>query len=154
MCATKPGSRLQEIARQRKELEQERLVSERLRRVDQLKDDFLANVSHELRTPLHGMIGLTESLRDGVAGQTSPRKKWFAAISPMIISAGRRLASLVNDILDFSKLKKHELTLQRKPLDLRTLTEVVLTVSQPLVAGKDVILKNDNQPGPSAGGRR
>ncbi len=64
----------------------------------------------------------------------------------MIISAGRRLASLVNDILDFSKLKKHDLILQRKPLDLRTLTEVVLTVSQPLVAGKPVALKNEIRP--------
>ena len=146
----KTRQQAEEIARQRKELEQERkrveqerLVSERLRRVDQLKDDFLANVSHELRTPLHGMIGLTESLRDGVAGK--PTEKMAQNFS-MIISAGRRLASLVNDILDFSKLKKHELTLQRKPLDLRTLTEVVLTVSQPLVAGKDVILKNAISP--------
>ena len=138
----KTRQQAEEIARQRKELEQERLVSERLRRVDQLKDDFLANVSHELRTPLHGIIGITESLLDRTNISSEEVRRNYA----MIISAGRRLASLVNDILDFSKLKKHELTLQRKPLDLRTLTEVVLTVSQPLVAGKDVILKNDISP--------
>ena len=139
----KTRQQAQEIARQRKELEQERLVSERLRRVDQLKDDFLANVSHELRTPLHGMIGLTESLRDGVAGK--PTEKMAQNFS-MIISAGRRLASLGERHPRLFQLKKHELTLQRKPLDLRTLTEVVLTVSQPLVAGKDVILKNAISP--------
>jgi len=33
-----------------------------------MKDEFQANTSHELRTPLNGIIGLTESLMDGVAG--------------------------------------------------------------------------------------
>ncbi|HMB64414.1 MAG TPA: tetratricopeptide repeat protein, partial [Eudoraea sp.] len=84
-----------------KKLVQERNVVNRLRQVDQLKDQFLANTSHELRTPLNGIIGLTESLKDGAAGNLPPK-----AIEnlEMIANSGKRLSHLVNDILDFSKL--------------------------------------------------
>ena len=115
-------------------------VNNRLKQVDQLKDQFLANTSHELRTPLQGIIGLTEGLKDGIAG-TLPAK----AIENlnMINSSGKRLANLVNDILDFSKLKKHELDLQLKPVDLRTIVEVVFSVLQPLIKTKDLELTYD-----------
>jgi ligand-binding sensor domain-containing protein len=47
-----------------------------LKKVDQLKDEFLANTSHELRTPLHCIIGLTESLLDGAGGGLSLKKSY------------------------------------------------------------------------------
>jgi len=125
---------------QARELTRERQVSERLRRVDKLKDDFLANTSHELRTPLNGIIGLTESLLDRFA--EDPPGKTRANMN-MIIASGKRLTSLVNDILDFSKLKRQDLQLQRKPIDMRVLTDLVLRFSELLIAGKKVALKNE-----------
>jgi two-component system sensor histidine kinase ChiS len=119
--------------------ERERQVSERLRQVDKLKDEFLANTSHELRTPLQGIIGITESLIDGVAGSLPEKAKANLA---MVSASGKRLASLVNDILDFSKLKKHDLKLQKKPVDVRVLTDFVLRVSEQLALNKPVELKN------------
>ncbi len=112
---------------------------EELKKLDTLKDQFLANTSHELRTPLNGIIGLAESLMDGVAGQLSP------AVNKnlhMIVSSGQRLASLVNDILDFSKMKGHELEIRRKPLNVRYMAELVLTISRSLLAGKSLVLEN------------
>lgn len=111
-----------------------------LQHLDRLKDEFLANTSHELRTPLNGIIGIAESLIDGVTGELPiPTRANLAMIS----SSGRRLSNLVNDLLDFSKLKHKTLNLQLKPIDLRSLMEIVFTLSLPLVGNKNLKLVNN-----------
>ncbi len=130
-------------AAQAKELARERKVNERLRQVDKLKDDFLANTSHELRTPLQGIIGLAES---SVADPSVKLPERMCLNLGMIIASGKRLASLVNDILDFSKLKTQHLDIQKKPIDMRVLVELVLKFSEPLLTGKKLILKNEIPP--------
>jgi signal transduction histidine kinase len=114
-------------------------AQEALQRTDKLKDEFLANTSHELRTPLHGIIGIAESLIEGATGKLSPAT---ASNLAMIVTSGRRLANLVNDILDFSKLRHHTLELQLKPVALREIADVVLTLSKPLVGQKKLQLIN------------
>ena len=113
--------------------------NEELKHLDQLKDEFLANTSHELRTPLNGIIGIAESLLDGATGELPTSTQ---ANLQLITSSGRRLASLVNDILDFSKLRHKNVELQLKPIDLRSVTHVVLTLSQPLAKQKNLQLLN------------
>ncbi|MCP4353061.1 MAG: SpoIIE family protein phosphatase [Desulfobacterales bacterium] len=114
-----------------------------LKRLDTLKDEFLANTSHELRTPLNGIVGIADSMLDGAAGPLKEEQRYNLSL---IVSSGRRLTNLVNDILDFSKLKHHELQLQRKPLDMQSLTDIVLMLSQSLVGNKDVQLINRIEP--------
>ncbi len=113
--------------------------NEELKHLDQLKDEFLANTSHELRTPLNGIIGIAESLIDGATGELSAATR-FNLVT--IVSSGRRLSNLVNDILDFSQLRHKHLELQLKSVDLWAVTEVVLTLSQPLIAKKNLQLIN------------
>lgn len=125
---------------QEEKLQQERIVVKRLTQIDKLKDEFLANTSHELRTPLNGIIGLAESLREGVVGDVSPKMKYHLSL---IVDSGKRLASLVNDILDFSQLKNKGLTLHKKPIDVKVLVDIVLTLSKPLVANKSVVFANN-----------
>ncbi len=110
-----------------------------LKLLDKLKDEFLANTSHELRTPLNGIIGITESLIDGVAGKLP---KLALTNLTMIVASGRRLANLVNDILDFAKLKQTDIALQLKPLSVRELVEIVIMLSNPLKGKKDLKLIN------------
>jgi two-component system sensor histidine kinase ChiS len=141
------SARRYEMKRQKRkhelELARQRQVVERLRQVDKLKDDFLANTSHELRTPLQGIIGLAES---SVADTNVKLPERMRLNLGMIIASGKRLASLVNDILDFSKLKTQHLAIQQKPLDMRVLVDLVLKFSEPLLAGKKLILKNEIPP--------
>lgn len=128
------------VRSQRLKLEKERSISEQLRTVDRLKDEFLANTSHELRTPLNGIIGLTQSLLDGAAG---PVEGPLADNLTKVVYSGKRLASLVNDILDFSKLKNKSLSLDLKPVDLKGVTEVVFDLLRPLTTHKDLALLNN-----------
>ncbi|MBE9114385.1 ammonium transporter [Lusitaniella coriacea LEGE 07157] len=114
-------------------------ANEKLKKVDKLKDRFLANTSHELRTPLNGMIGIAESMLEGATGQLSPVQ---CQNLRMIAHSGHRLSNLVNDILDFSKLKESEIELQLKPVAVRTLTEMVLALSSTLIGKKPVQLVN------------
>jgi signal transduction histidine kinase/serine phosphatase RsbU (regulator of sigma subunit) len=113
---------------------------ENLHKANQLKDEFLTNTSHELRTPLNGIIGIAESLQDGIAGNLNEMARNNL---DLIITSGKRLSSLVNDILDFSKMKHKELDLQIQPVDLYAITDIVLMVSKLMLANKPVMLSNN-----------
>ncbi len=122
---------------QQRRLQQEQEINERLRQIDKLKDQFLANTSHELRTPLSGIIGITEALFDESEDEDERRNLG------MVVASGKRLASLVNDLLDFSRIQHADLSLQLRPVDLHSLVELVLQISYPLVQGKDLQLRNE-----------
>lgn len=114
---------------------QEEVVRE-LEKVDQLKDQFLANTSHELRTPLNGIIGLSESIEHRLE---DPELRENLS---MIVASGKRLSALVNDILDFAKLRNEGIQLRHRPLDLHTMASVVRRINLPLIKGKKLELVN------------
>ena len=134
------GIHQKHLDKKQKEIDEQKRLNERLKEVDELKDQFLANTSHELRTPLSGIIGLADSLRDGIAGKQSTKA---IDILNMITASGKRLSNLINDILDFSKLKNNELKLEIRPVDVNSAVDVVITILHPLIKGKDVRLLND-----------
>ncbi|MBB6632525.1 ATP-binding protein [Cohnella thailandensis] len=98
-------------------------LSEKLKSLDKLKDEFMANTSHELRTPLHGMINIAQSMMDGATGQLTPHQENNLSL---IVNSGRRMSNLVGDILDFSKLKNGEIVLRKGPVNLNALVNVIL----------------------------
>ncbi len=114
-----------------------------LKRLDKIKDGFLANTSHELRTPLNGIIGIADSLIDGAAGELTEKQSDNLSF---IASSGRRLSSLVSSILDYSKLQHHDLQLQIAPLNLQSVTKMVIMLSKPLIGDKNVYLTNTISP--------
>ncbi|MBN2078655.1 MAG: SpoIIE family protein phosphatase [Spirochaetes bacterium] len=110
-----------------------------LLRVDRVKDEFLANTSHELKTPLTAIIGIAESLMDGAAG-TLP--EGTRANLSLIVTSGRRLASLINDLLDFSRLKNSDIALNLKPVDIRTLAEMPIEITRHLKGTRPIEIVN------------
>ena len=123
----------------RRQLAEQMRVNRSLQRLDALKDEFLANTSHELRTPLMGILGLAESLLDGGSGPLSDKARHELGL---IIASGSRLSTLVDDILDLSKIRRDQLRLDIRPVDLRVVVDVVLALAAPLVGGRGLALRN------------
>ncbi len=130
-------SLLEDLRKNSEIIEQQNLE---LKKMDKLKDDFLANTSHELRTPLHGIIGLTESMIDGATGELSEIQKQNLA---MVVSSGKRLLNLVNDILDFSKLKHKSIDLYLKEINISDITQVIIATTSFLVKNKHLKIINN-----------
>ncbi len=78
-----------------------------LRRLEQVRKDFVANVSHELRTPVTAIRGYAETLQDGALSD--------AAMAPRMVDVIRRqserLSELVEDLLELSRLESRALSL-------------------------------------------
>ncbi len=110
-----------------------------LKQADKLKDEFLANTSHELRTPLNGIIGIGQSLLDGVGGKVNDIQ---AQNLRMIVQSGQRLTTLVNDILDSFKMRTQKLQLQRRPVDMYAMASLAIELSRALLQGKNIELIN------------
>ncbi|HEO65598.1 MAG TPA: response regulator, partial [Spirochaetes bacterium] len=127
------------ILKQEKELAQTEAI-DNLKKADQLKDEFLANTSHELKTPLNGIIGISESILDGVSGPVNEKQ---ILLMNMVINSGKRLYNLVNDILDFSQLKQQDIILKRMSLPLKHLVDQVIQLSKPLVMSKSIRINCD-----------
>jgi two-component system phosphate regulon sensor histidine kinase PhoR len=95
----------------------------RLRRLEQMRSDFVSNVSHELRTPLASIAAGIETLRDPdtrVDPEEGPR---FLA---MIHRNVERLEALLNDILALSRLESLPESLPMEPVDLASLTRAAV----------------------------
>jgi two-component system phosphate regulon sensor histidine kinase PhoR len=85
-----------------------------LRRLERLRQDFVANVSHELKTPLANIQSSVEVLQDGAADDPAARGNFLAEID----DAARRLAALVADLLALARLEGGSATLEFGPVNV------------------------------------
>lgn len=86
-----------------------------LRRLEQVRTDFVANVSHELKTPLTSIKGFVETLLDGAINNPPMAEKFLK----IIMLEAERLTRLINDILSISKLESgmNDVPTERVQLD-------------------------------------
>ncbi|HEY8910384.1 MAG TPA: ATP-binding protein [Desulfosporosinus sp.] len=75
-----------------------------LRRLEQMRTEFVANVSHELRTPLTSIKGFVETLLDGAAEQPSLRDRFLKIIQAETL----RLQRLIEDLLTLAHFEGRE----------------------------------------------
>jgi len=91
---------------------------EHLRQLDELKSNFLATVSHELRTPLTSVIGFSEMLVEGVAGELNEEQAEYVRT---ILSRGEELLALITHVLEMSQLEAGAVRLELHPCAVRDL---------------------------------
>jgi signal transduction histidine kinase len=84
-------------------------------RLEQTRQDYVANVSHELRTPIASIRAMGETLRDGMAKTDEKRQLFYNNI----VRESMRLSRLVDDLLELSRLQAGTAAMQKSHLDLR-----------------------------------
>ena len=113
---------------------------DRLKELDRLKSNFLATVSHELRTPLTSIIGYSEMLAEGLAGELRPEQQEFVAT---IHEKGEQLLSLIMGLLDLGKLESGTMRLAMRPTHIEVVLGEVVSTLTPTARKKGVRLQLD-----------
>jgi Na+/proline symporter/nitrogen-specific signal transduction histidine kinase len=113
-----------------------REANERLRQLDQLKDDFLATVSHELRTPLTSIRSFSEILLD--TPDLAPEER--ANFLQIIVREAERLTRLINDFLDLSKIESGRMEWEVGDHDLHAIVDEAICATHGLFAERRVEL--------------
>jgi two-component system, OmpR family, phosphate regulon sensor histidine kinase PhoR len=97
-----------------------------LRRLERVRQDFVANVSHEFRTPLTAIQGFAETLLTGALEDPANRRRFVEIIR----DHATRLARLTEDLLELSRIEAGELKLEFQPVSVQQLVDsCVETVS-------------------------
>ncbi len=76
----------------------------RLRRLEDIRRDFVANVSHELRTPITSIKGFVETLLDGAMENGLDTRRFLEIIAKQ----SDRLNAIINDLLSLSRIERDE----------------------------------------------
>lgn len=95
-----------------------------IKKLEQVRKDFVANVSHELKTPVTSIKGFTETLLDG-AKEDKETLEHFLRI---ILEESDRLQSLILDLLELSKIEQQGYTLAIRDVHMNQLLEEMLPI--------------------------
>ncbi len=107
-----------------------------IRRLENIRRDFVANVSHELRTPLTSIRGFLEALIDGLVTDEETEKRYLQ----IIMDEALRLDRLIKDLLDLSKIESEKFELEFEPVELENLVEEVRSKLMPQIEEKNIRL--------------
>jgi two-component system, OmpR family, sensor histidine kinase ResE len=106
------------------------------RKLDKLRNDFIANVSHELRTPIAMMQGYSEAIVDDMAS-TDEEKKEMAKV---IYDESLRMGRLVNELLDLARMEAGHFQLSIEEVKIEPYIERIIKKFQGLAKEKNIHL--------------
>jgi len=113
-----------------------------LRRLEQVRTEFVANVSHELRTPLTAIQGYLETLLGGALDERQHARRFLE----IAFRHTERLGRLLNDLTDLSNIELGKVALRQGPVHVGEVVESVLDIIRPRADGGRVGLIADVQP--------
>ncbi|MDZ7640531.1 MAG: ATP-binding protein [Desulfurivibrio sp.] len=111
----------------------------RLRRLENLRRDFVANVSHELKTPITSIEGFAETLLDGALEEPEQAHRFVAVIQQQ----ARRLNAIIEDLLTLSRIEQEgrSPTVQLQYLPLQAPLGAAVESCKPAAAAKEIELQ-------------
>lgn len=92
-----------------------------LKKLEQMRKDFVANVSHELKTPVTSIKGFAETLMDGAMNN----QQTLEAFLSIILKESERLQTLIQDLLELSKIEQQGFKLNLQQVDINKLLDEV-----------------------------
>ncbi len=107
-----------------------------LRRLEQVRTEFVANVSHELRTPLTAIQGYLETLLGGALEEPEHARRFLE----IAFRHTERLGRLLNDLTDLSNIELNKVKLALEPVALDEVIDSVLAIMQPRAEARRVTL--------------
>lgn len=108
-----------------------------LKRLEQIRKDFVANVSHELKTPVTSIKGFAETLLDGAMKDEQALEHFLA----IILKESERLQTLVEELLDLSKIEQQGFQLQWEEVNAAEIMEEAAAVFRQRAAAKRIALQ-------------
>ncbi|MFZ2417350.1 MAG: ATP-binding protein [Smithellaceae bacterium] len=113
----------------------------RLKKLERIRTDFVANVTHEIRTPLTAIIGYLETLQTGALENTEDAGRFI----DIILKQAQRLNRLVEDLMTISKIELEEINFRFEDVILQDVIGSVLPLMEAKAEVKKIRIENQVQ---------
>lgn len=127
----------------RKALREMDEMNERLRREQEVKQEFFANASHELKTPITSIRGYAELLESGLIQDEAMQKDMVSRIK----KEADHMSRLIADIMEVSKLESHEEHADIMRVDMSLLLKELIEEQRPRAEQAGVTIHNYTENG-------
>ena len=114
-----------------------RTANEKLKKLDETKDEFISMASHQLRTPLTSVKGYLSMVLEGDAGPLKPQQRELLKQSFM---SSERMVNLIADLLNLSRLNTGKFVIDAAPVDLRVVVDQEVAQLRETAKAKNVKL--------------
>ena len=110
-----------------------------IRRVEEMRVDFVANASHELRTPLAALSGFIETLKGAARNDAAARERFLDIME----AQAKRMARLIDDLLSLSRIELAAHVRPETPVELLPIVRQVIDALQMLARDRGVTVTVD-----------
>ncbi|MEW6001927.1 MAG: two-component system histidine kinase PnpS [Nitrospirota bacterium] len=114
----------------------------RLRQLEDMRKDFVANVSHEIKTPITAIKGFAETLLEGAMDDRENAYKFLETIK----NNSERLNSLVNDLLTLSRIEFGDIKIEKTAVNPYDVVDAVFATLRDKARKKGLYLKKQISP--------
>ncbi len=113
-----------------------------VKKMDQMKSDFVSLVSHEIRSPINSLLMQLKVILDGLAGETTEKQREILerASDKML-----NLNNLVTELLDLSRIESGLVAHEKELVDITVLLHEQVSFHQPYAQKKDITILLDIQ---------
>jgi two-component system sensor histidine kinase/response regulator len=109
-----------------------------LKRLDEIKSEFVSVASHELRTPLAAIKNSVQLILRGKTGAINETQAKFLSMAERNIN---RLMNILNDLLSLSRIESGKMVMKFEELNLRSLIEFIISSFKSQAEGKSILLR-------------